>query len=324
MSSSFFTAPLFPYDKGKNLLLKAFLPFMIIVHHTMQVLLLPMYTLFGAPVMYAFFAMSGFGLVSSYLNRKGYLDDFLPKSLLKLFVPYLSALVIVVFFKFCQGISPIDYFCNTNFLSLVPYSWFIFCLALFYLFFYFVFKYVKVSDLNKVLIVSLLVFAYVVILRSLSFPGWSHSRCLPFCIGMFFALYDSKICRVLVRWQLFGLLALFFIFTAVLGVEFCVLRATFPFLIYICSLSFGVLFFLLLYSIPSIPESRFVKFISSISLEMYILQHIPIFLFVGILCIHSFYLAILPILALDILLAYFVQKVDKLAVSRLLRVLSKK
>lgn len=314
----FYFAPLFSYDKSKNLLLKGILPFLIIVHHTMQSFNLSMNTLFGDPVMFVFFAMSGYGLVSSYQNRKDYLNGFLKRQLLKLFVPYLSAFILIVIFKYCQGISLIEYFSSTPFLSIVPFSWFIFCLSLFYVFFYFVFKYVKGSNLTKVLTVCVLVLAYILVLRELSWASWLYNRCFPFCVGMFFALYDSKIRSVFVQWQVLTLLALNVLIVIALGLLFYVLRFSFPFSTCFFSIFVGIALFLFLYSIPPISESRIIRFFSSISLEMYILQYIAIALIVQVIGINSFILALPFIFLIDILIAYPIHKFNSTVISKLL------
>lgn len=83
--SSILTAPLFAYDKSKNLLLKATLPFLIIVHHALNYLPtneLHFIELYGGHIaMFAFFGMSGYGLMHCYRERKNYLNGFLQRSL---------------------------------------------------------------------------------------------------------------------------------------------------------------------------------------------------------------------------------------------------
>ena len=103
---SFFLHPLCPYDKSKVNWLKAIFPIIIIVHHISNL----GYTGFpgfihsiDAIIMPLFFAMSGFGLVICYKNNEKYINGFLKRSLIKLFIPYLIALVSFVVYRELGG-----------------------------------------------------------------------------------------------------------------------------------------------------------------------------------------------------------------------------
>lgn len=307
--SSYLSSPLFAYDKSKNLLLKATLPFLIIVHHALNYLPtneLHFIELYGGHIaMFAFFGMSGYGLMHCYRERKNYLNGFLQRSFQKLFVPLIIAFILFLIFRFAQGTSPIDYLCNTHWLGYVSFSWFIFCLACFYLFFFLVFKFVMATDLVKVLIVCCLVFAYVVIVKSQTTLAHHYNRCLSFCVGMIVALYDKKIRSLLVRWHVLVL---------VLGTVLLIIIVHFAFSIYsitLLSVLVGALVFMLLYLIPPIPETRICNFFSSICFEMYIVQGIAFDFVLQNMGIKSFYAAIPIVLIIDIVLAYLVHKVDR-------------
>ena len=101
----FFSHPLYSYNKEKVNWLKAFFPIIIIVHHISNlgyVGLERMQTV-DAIIMPIFFAMSGFGLVICYKNNNNYINGFLKRSLTKLFVPYLIALVSFVIYRELGG-----------------------------------------------------------------------------------------------------------------------------------------------------------------------------------------------------------------------------
>lgn len=100
MLKQFVSHPLYIYDKTKVNWLKAIFP-IIIIHHisnfgyngmnfmnTIDAFIMPM-----------FFAMSGYGLVICYKNRDNYIYGFLKRSLSKLFVPYLIALICFVTYR---------------------------------------------------------------------------------------------------------------------------------------------------------------------------------------------------------------------------------
>lgn len=314
MSTSFTSllgGPINSYSKSKNLLLKAVLPFLIIVHHlaTSGLPHIGLADHFGSPVMYLFFAMSGYGLVTCYINKPGYLDGFLKKSLTKLYVPYLAALTLFTIYRACVGISSIDIFISDGICWLVPTSWFIFVLSLFYVFFFVVFKYVKSSDLVKVLCVCALVGAYYVLAPKFDVAPWRYGRCPAFCVGMFFALYEKEIMERVRFWMA----CLAFI------IGLCV----FPLMIRVPALNFWmamayypIMTFLFLCLLPDFMVSSATKFFSNISMEMYILQYIPIYLVINDFCITNTFIAMPLVLAIDVALAFVVNKADQWLISR--------
>ncbi|MCI5982920.1 MAG: acyltransferase [Bacteroidales bacterium] len=313
--SSFLSAHLYAYDKSKNLLLKATLPILIIINHVLSRIPTNGWELIehhgGHLAMFAFFGMSGYGLMYSYLHRENYLNGFLKRSFIKLFVPYFTALILFFIFKLTQGISPIEYICNTHWLSYVTYSWFVFCLACFYLFFYIVFKFVKTQDLLKVLIVCGLVFAYVLTLKLQATFPYIYIRCLAFCVGLLIAMFDRQIRTILVRWQAWGIMVGLAILIYVLHFVYLIDSTS------IWSILVTIIMFLFLYSIPSIPQTRIGNLFGSISYEMYIIQGIAIDIVLQNMGVTSFYMAIPIILVIDVVLAYAVHKIDGIIIGKI-------
>lgn len=101
MLKQLFIHPLYSYDKSKVNWLKAIFPVMIIVHHISNLGYTGLEHMksVNSIIMPLFFAMSGFGLVISYKNNENYIQGFLKKSLTKLFVPYLIALIAFVIYR---------------------------------------------------------------------------------------------------------------------------------------------------------------------------------------------------------------------------------
>ena len=249
--------------------------------------------------MYIFFAMSGFGLVISYLKNKQYINGFLKKSLTKLFVPYLIALVLYVLYRWAEGIDQVELFRSEGLYSFVPTSWYIWVLSYFYVFFYVTFKYIKSSNLIKVLTLCALVMAYVIIAPHIGISPWRYLRCPAFCVGAFCALYDEIIRAYFKRWHVLlalGLLCIFFMQ---------------PHLRYLDPLCSAATIFLVMYLLPPLKEFRIVRFLSSISLEMFIIQFLPIYFCMNVLGITNTAIMIPSVLTLDILLAHLMHKLIK-------------
>lgn len=101
MLKQLFIHPLYSYDKSKVNWLKAIFPVMIIVHHISNLGYTGLEHMksVNSIIMPLFFAMSGFGLVISYKNNENYIQGFLKRSLTKLFVPYLIALIAFVIYR---------------------------------------------------------------------------------------------------------------------------------------------------------------------------------------------------------------------------------
>jgi hypothetical protein len=145
--------------------------------------------------------MSGFGLVICYKNNENYINGFLKRSLTKLFIPYLIALVSFVVYRELGGVNQIELLKEYGIMSFVPTSWFIWTLSYFYIFFFFIFRYCKASLGVKVALVCGLVLAYTIIAPHIGIEYWRYLSNPGFCVGMVFALFDEKVKCKFVRWK---------------------------------------------------------------------------------------------------------------------------
>ena len=290
-----FTPPLWEYDKKKVNVLKAVLAVVIILHHIYNE---GYYDLAfigskgGNIAMYLFFAMSGYGLTISYIRKQSYIYGFLQRSLTKLFVPYVLALTAFVVYRQIEGIDQVALFKEKGLFSFVPTSWFIWILSYFYIFFFVSFRYVKSGNLTKVLVTCALVMAYVLIAPHVGIGLHRYSRCPAFCAGMFFALYDGAIRTKFVRWHaLVSLLVLIAFFCQPHGHR-------------LDPVLYPVALFALMYLIKDVKEYGTVKFLSSISMEMFIIQYLPISVAVNDLHLTNTIAVVAFVLSADILIAY--------------------
>lgn len=294
----FLQHPLYSYDKKKTNILKAIFPFVIIGGHMSQ----EGYTglestlFFCVIVMFTFFAMSGYGLVFSYLKydkeTNTYINGFLHRSLAKLFVPYIIALAIFSVYRHLVGICQIDILKTEGLFALVPTSWYIYILALLYIFFYVIFRWVKANNIIKTALVCLLVMGYVFIAPYFGISHWRYDKCPAFCAGMLIALFNNEIRTKMVRWHTLVGLALIF---AIIKI---------PYTNFLSSICFPTAIFLLMFLIKDVKEYRIINFISSISLEMFIIQYIPIYIVMNNLNISSTIIAFPLVVILDIIFAY--------------------
>ena len=174
----------------------------------------------------------------------------------------------------------------------VPASWFIWTLSYFYIFFYLVFRYCKATIGTKVIIVCCMVLLYTFVAPHIGIPYWRYRSNPGFCVGMLFALFDESIRKNIVRWQVFLVLC------AILAV----IKLHLPYFPISCLSSFAM--FLLMYMVKGLKENIIVRFLSSISLEMYIIQFIPIYIVMNDMHVTSTSEMVLLTLGFDIVLAY--------------------
>ena len=162
----------------------------------------------------AFFFCSGYGLYKSAKAKPGFFKRF-PLRLIPIIIPFVityAAYIImmkvrnipIVFPKFTAMGGPT---------TIHPYSWYIPCLILMYLLFFFGFAFYK-KDWFGILIVIVGTFAYKVFCVRYLYGTWWYNTVHLFPIGIFFAKYEKSILNSLKRFY-FVKLIIFFLITAV-------------------------------------------------------------------------------------------------------------
>ena len=177
-------------------------------------------------------------------------------------------------------------------MSFVPTSWFIWTLSYFYFFFFIIFRYCKAPLHVKVTLVCILVIVYTLIAPHIGMELWRFRSNPGFCVGMIFALFDESIKRRIVRWQAFLFLCL----------VFAVIRLPIPPKLLSCL--YPTALFLLMYILRDVKGNAIIDFLSSISLEMFIIQYIPIYIVMNDMHIVSTKGMVLLVLIIDIFIAF--------------------
>ena len=117
-----------PYTLSKVRLFKAVLPIMIVLHHLSFFYgSLSGFARLGLPLVACFFLMSGYGLMTSYMNKgQKYFRGFIAHVFNKLLIPYLVAVIVYVpFILFVQQVNVWEYLSTTNFIDWLRFSWFV-------------------------------------------------------------------------------------------------------------------------------------------------------------------------------------------------------
>ena len=141
-----------PYTLSKVRLFKAVLPIMIVLHHLSFFYgSLCGFARLGLPLVACFFLMSGYGLMTSYMNKgQKYFQGFIAHVFNKLLIPYLVAVIVYVpFILFVQQVNVWEYLSTTNFIDWLRFSWFVWVILGGYLLFFLIFR-THITDKRKI------------------------------------------------------------------------------------------------------------------------------------------------------------------------------
>ncbi len=193
--------------------------FGIILHHLAQIStnygyvnkgIITSFSYLGFLFTSLFFFFSGFGLITSFLNKPGYLDNFLKKRLPSVLIPFWVVNlfgVLINNYLYPRGKAAADLVVDILGVTLVnSFGWFIIEITILYLVFYFLFKKVKNKDVALIL---MCVFTVVLTIYSFKlghpddynksewFRGeWWFNSTLAFSFGMIYARFREGMDRV--------------------------------------------------------------------------------------------------------------------------------
>lgn len=292
-----------PVSKG----LQGFCAVLIVMHHISQQLAEnagPLHWLENVGVCFVgiFFFFSGYGLLKSLLNKEDYLKGFFRKRMPVILIPFY--VIIFIFLAFSLSIG--DVYTPgeligiiTGWLLLNTHMWYIVEIAIFYIAFYFIFRFIKK---RSTALAVMTVFVVLVTVGSLLlghgdywFQGeWWFNTSLLFVIGMFIAQYETQIVAFIKRFYAAALVlfaaatALFFSATMYMlenysywsetetslayGDKFRCLSVQLPFVI--C-----FVFLLLIITMKVQFKNPILSFLGNISLELYLIHNLFLILF---------------------------------------------
>lgn len=263
---------------------------------------------FGSVAVGCFFFISGYGLLSSYkIKGYRYLNGFLLKRFRKLIMPFL---VVILLFQIinkeswsiteCLSTGQVDY--------LLPYSWYIFCSVIFYFVFYILFKFIRNVDIN-----IFLIFLFTVILicffRAIGWPTYWWRSLLLFPMGFLYkriekVFIDRKNFYFIVAILSIDIIIILIRFFDISDAEF--IRKDLEPLIFILPLATLNL------------SSKYLRYLGSISYEIYLIQGIVFYLLQNLVKDNIAYisLSIISIIILSQIIKYALDKLDYLLYER--------
>ena len=300
------------FGKEKTVPLKGVLAILIVLHHlSYDVPLLSAFHSWGAPVVSIFFFISGYGLMKSYQSKgKKYLDGFIRHRIAKvLLLPFILAWLFyrIINYDFIPSVP--DSFLNllTDGETSLPYSWFVFSILAFYLFFYAV---CKLTDKFSVLFLFYLVLGYTALIWYSGYERCWYISAFAFPFGIAYGKHEPAFHRfwnIPIRYYLTVPLCLLLAATCV----FLKNEAAYLF----AYILFPLIFVCLCAKVKVEKLNTFgpMRWISGISYEIYLFQGISMSLLRGhYLFMDSDILYILSTLLLTIVLASGIKMLKRL------------
>lgn len=204
-------ASLNKFDSENTLCLRGFLAIMIVLAHIAQHIdnmdftppnSIPwriLYEFRGCAkfVVAEFFFLSAFGLMVSYQKKgDGYLNGFLKKRSMRLFIPLIPVIIIFQTYKFFNGTinlnAILEGLSHGGTQNLCPNIWFVFSIFLFYIWFYLMAKILKnIRFIIGISIIAICLYSFV--LYKLNWGEHWYLSNLGLASGMFLMHYEHKL-----------------------------------------------------------------------------------------------------------------------------------
>lgn len=259
----------------------------------------------GAPIVSAFFFISGYGLMSSYLEKKeAYLRTFLRARMASLLVPFTLSIIAYQTCLYIDAgapeISPVLVdLIHGHTRRILPYSWYVFEIAFLYLIFYVAFARKERAMAEKVVITSLLSILLVYFLRMAHFGDWWYVSLLAFPLGLACKYIEMKSGGV----SALGVKTMSFVL-----VGFALLIRLFG-AYHFSTMLLYPLFMYVLFAHIDTPTNRALHFLGGISYEVYLIQGISVsFLRGNRLFIEDDRLYVVAALSSIVLFAFLIHK----------------
>lgn len=185
------------FDKSNSALLKAILPFFIILHHVVRI---PEFLSLGTYVVALFFFMSGYGLENKRTDTSVYSIEEILSRCTKLITPIVIPLILYVLLRWSiEGVSLWFIAHSLNSYELIlPYSWFVLTLLQLYLIFYFANNLChKVGISHRFpLVVFVVITTYISVLFVCKVQSTYYCSVYGFVAGIFFKNFEPRVAQI--------------------------------------------------------------------------------------------------------------------------------
>lgn len=294
------------FDKEKVVPLKAMLALLIILHHISlenEIAWLSPLKSWGAPIVSIFFFISGYGLILSYDKcGEAYLSRFIKHRIINtLILPLLLAsLIFWLVVPDLPGFVESVRLLIMDGVVLLPHSWYVFAILIFYIAFYISCKFM--SEVNIIILLTLLCAGYIIITNQLGYARCWYISALAFPAGAAYA-YWSRAFLNRISNNSWWVVPLCILFAAFLYFTHSELGYIFVYVL----IPFSIVFLCSKLNIEKLGKIKLFRWLSTISYEIYLCQGIAMYLASKIVFNGSL-LYILYVLLLSFVFAYIVKE----------------
>lgn len=260
-----------------------------------------------------FLFLSGYAIMISKLRKPDYLNHFIPKRMLRLYIPFLISYIVFVIIMYCTGVRlSLNNILDIPFMSLPGVlNWYLKVQLVLYIVFYLLALFIK--D-NKRLTVSLLALCFVFMLIGYicQLENYWYQSSFLFPVGMLFAIYKEKLFNIVNRKYIlsFCISVLFFMISFI------------PYYLY-GGVIFETIFilgttqFLLCVCIKTSGNSKIISYLGTISLELYLAHLVVLNAVRDKLNYEENILTFIIYLAVSILFAILVNKMGTVIIKKI-------
>lgn len=302
------------FTLNKVNILKAVLPFIIIIHHLsfeVPQTIISDFRFTGSYVVGLFFCMSGYGLEYQYNQHKVQIRR-LPYRLKKIFIPFILPTVFYLVLVYHFYNKPFHYLATGGFIDaqlLLPYTWLITILVGMYICYYLTRNLFRNN--NYFLLFLFAIFTLFIIVIHNSHNSHLYTSNYAFIVGIAMKQNEKKWLEIASYKKIY---ALSFIVLGLISVSYIEQK---PLLkgFGVIGVPFYVVAFITLFTrMEVLKANKLINFLSSISYEMYLFQSVTILIITQI-GIENIYLLLISVLCLNILLSFIAHKITSLALS---------
>ena len=258
----------------------------VVFHHLAQRtsggVLFHLFSYVGYLAVAVFFFYSGYGLMKKHMSSPQYYEKFLLNRIPSILLPYL--VITAVYWLYYAGTGKVysaKQMMISSFLKgspIVLFSWYIIAILLSYIAFWLLMMLFKKRYDLMVMSACFLNLLYILFCRRLGYGSYWYNTAFAFCVGMFWAHKESDILKLLEKYfPISAISAILFWMICFLGtsvVEISVIR-------FALQISSACLFsiIIVLLSMKFRIRSKIAHFLGRISLELYLVQGLPIKMF---------------------------------------------
>lgn len=233
----------------------------------------------GVYIVSIFFFVTGYGLTRAYIEKDAYLDDFINKRVKKVLFPYLFCVFFYQLYQYSQYHS-FNYFVHIIKAGcyfpdvLLPTSWFVIVILVFYVLFYFALRINRSIKIGMLLLIICSI-VYYSLLRYWNWGYFWTESVFSINLGMIFSYYEKKIKSVYVNNVgiiNFGGILSFLVIYILLPIISANYNIPIPHRFSLLFLNLLPLFVVLAIYNQGLTQSKILNFLGTISYEIYLVQ----------------------------------------------------